>query len=51
MEGRAPQGKETFCDERNGKGENYLEAQRQLCNEREEVPLPTSASVSIKRQW
>ena len=51
MEGRAPQGKETFCDERNGKGENYLEAQRQLRHEREEVPLPTRASVSPNSQW
>ena len=46
MEGGAPQGKETVCDERDGQGENNFEEICELGHERKEVPRDAEPLVS-----
>ena len=48
MESGANEGEEALRDERNGQGEDHLQAQCQLGHEREEIPLP--AQPPLPRQ-
>ena len=46
VEGRVPQGEQTFCHEGDGKGAHHFQTQCQFSHEREKVPLPAQSPVS-----
>ena len=46
VEGRVPQGEQTFRHEGDGKGAHHFQTQCQFSHEREKVPLPAQSPVS-----
>lgn len=47
LEGREDKREETFRNERDAKGENYSEAEREFRYEREEIPVSAKSQVTL----